>query len=666
MTMANVVSIDSARLGATSAEWDYFSLILGLTPDLLPVVSNTKATISPTSRMKDIGKTPSRYNGHGHVVGMPDWTRYKASDDDVEAWAKQRDFGICVQTRSIRAIDVDITDADQAHAIREFIAGQLDQFLPCRVRGNSSKFLLAFELPGEFYKRRFKCAHGIVEFLATGQQCVVAGTHASGARIEWEGGLPSEFPILTAEQFEALWSAMSEEFAIEAPSESSAPSKVKKLADAVHGDPTAQHLMREGYVVKEERDGRLHIACPFSDEHTGDSSESATTYFPAHTGGYENGHFHCLHAHCEHRNDDEYLRKLGLLVDEFEDLTEQQDDTPAAPKQRFEVLSLAQFTNAPPTSYFIKGVLPKAELIVLYGESGSGKSFAILDMAMSIARGIEWRGLRTRQARVVYVAAEGAGGFRTRLTAYGTHNGIDINTLPFGVIHAAPNLMAKDEAVDIAKAVLAFGGADLIIVDTFAQTMPGANENAGEDVGLALKHCKGIHKATGAAVLLIHHSGKDASKGARGWSGLRAAADAEIEVTRDKEMRCLRVSKQKDGEDGQEFGFKLLPVLLGLDDDGDTIQSCIVGACEVQRGADGSMRKLGKVEKIVVEVVGEIAAFQSAGIEIKAVLDEVVKRMPLAEGKRDTRRQHARRAVLALCEGDDAPYFTENDCLEIL
>jgi RecA-family ATPase len=105
------------------------------------------------------------------------------------------------------------------------------------------------------------------------------------------------------------------------------------------------------------------------------------------------------------------------------------------------------------------------------------------------------------------------------------------------VLADAPNLMEKQDALDVARAIVAAGGAQLVIVDTFAQVMPGANENAGEDVGRALAHCKGIHRATGALVLLVHHSGKDSSRGARGWSGLRAAADVELEVVRADDAR---------------------------------------------------------------------------------------------------------------------------------
>lgn len=347
-------------------------------------------------------------------------------------------------------------------------------------------------------------------------------------------------------------------------------------------------------------------------------------------------------------------------------------DSAALPDNlRFKVVPAGEFSRGQRPGWIMKGVLPKAELVVLFGESGSGKSFVALDMAVAIASGADWRGHRTKQGRVVYIAAEGGGGFRNRLTAYERHHGLDLDSIPFGIIHAAPNFLLKADAVDIAKAVVAVGKADVIMVDTFAQVMPGANENAGEDVGKALAHCKGIHRATGALVVLIHHAGKDSSKGARGWSGLRAAADAEIEVQRTVGGRLIRVSKQKDGDDSGEWGFDLDVVAIGEDEDGDIIDSCVVVEAPVPTmgKVGGGKRPVGKWERLVIDVMGEIALGQNSGIEVDAVLKEVIARSPPHDGMgRDTRKQHARRALMALCEGDEAPYFhdKETNCLEVL
>ena len=354
--------------------------------------------------------------------------------------------------------------------------------------------------------------------------------------------------------------------------------------------------------------------------------------------------------------------------EEFESLVEDVQDLDApttAPRFHFEPVHTFSSTQALP--WIIKGVLPKAGLGVVYGASGSGKSFAVLDMGMAIARGCEWRGKKVRQGRVAYIAAEGADGFRKRLAAYAKHNGVDLATVPMTVLNAAPNLLEKQDAVDVAKGIKASGGADLIVIDTFAQTTPGANENAGEDVGKALGYCKRIHEVTGAMVLLIHHSGKDATKGARGWSGLRAAADAEIEVVREGDARALRLTKSKDGEDGLEWGFALEVVQVDVDEDLEPITSCVVVEAQMPVVGAGPARRLGPVEKVVNEVIQEFALAQTEGIEVGPVLAEAVKRMePPADGKRDSRKQRARRALEALTNGDEAPYWIGDDgCITV-
>lgn len=335
------------------------------------------------------------------------------------------------------------------------------------------------------------------------------------------------------------------------------------------------------------------------------------------------------------------------------------------PRFNFEPVHLFSSTQALP--WIIKGVLPQAGLAVMYGASGSGKSFAALDMGMAIAQGIEWRGRRVKQGAVAYIAAEGADGFRKRVAAYALKNGTDLASVPMTVLSASPNLMEKDDARDIVLGIRASGGADVVIVDTFAQTTPGANENAGEDVGKALGHCKRIHEQTGALVVLIHHSGKDATKGARGWSGLRAAADAEIEVIREGDQRALQLTKNKDGEDGLQWGFALEVVELGVDDDLDPVTSCVVVEAEAPIKKGPGAKPMGKVEAVVFDVLREFSQVQTAGIEVAAVIVEAARRMPEPEdGKRDTRKQLAKRALLRLSEGDESPFFIEGQCISVV
>jgi hypothetical protein len=358
-------------------------------------------------------------------------------------------------------------------------------------------------------------------------------------------------------------------------------------------------------------------------------------------------------------------------ADDFEVITleviEQEQAIEDAKPLRYLIEDADVFTQGPAPRWLIKGVLPDADLIVIYGASTAGKSFVALDMACALARGVEWRGRKVRQTNVVYVAAEGAGGFKKRVQAYAEHHQVPLQDLaaPLGVLASAPNLLEKADCSDLVQAIKARGNVGLVVVDTLAQTTPGANENAGEDMGLALKHCKRIRELTGAVVVLIHHAGKDASKGARGWSGLKAAADAELEVSRIGAARLLRVSKQKDGDDDLMWGFGLATVNLGADEDLEPITSCAVIDAPLPAKGGEPDRLLGANESVVNAVIQDFMQDQTEGIERTAVIVEAARRMDKPEG-RDTRKQDATRALASLCRGDKALYVIEDECVVAL
>lgn len=172
--------------GALASDWAHFGQGLGLAADLLPVVSNPNAKVSPLSSLKTLGKTPSVYNSSGLVVGIPKWTQRSTTSEDIAEWEKQPDYGICVQTRRLRAIDIDVEDAELALRIVARFEENFGRKLPRRWRENSGKCLLIFNCPGTFSKRAFKVeGGGQVEFLADGQQFVAVGTHPSGVRYQW-------------------------------------------------------------------------------------------------------------------------------------------------------------------------------------------------------------------------------------------------------------------------------------------------------------------------------------------------------------------------------------------------------------------------------------------------------------------------------------------------
>lgn len=342
--------------------------------------------------------------------------------------------------------------------------------------------------------------------------------------------------------------------------------------------------------------------------------------------------------------------ETGLEIasaDEFEDL----GVDPRAPKgSEFNIRSHSDFAKqVRSVRWIVKEFLPQASLGVLFGESGSGKSFLAYDLSAAVSRGIEWNSRKVTQGRVLYIVAEGVAGFVNRIKAYCHQQAISPDEINIDVISdVTPNLLDKDQVSRLVKAISAQEPYSLIVVDTFAQVTPGANENSGEDMGKALAECRRIHQASGAMVLLVHHSGKDASKGARGWSGLRAAADVELEVLRSEEVRSVSVTKLKDGQDGGSIGFKLHTVILGEDEDGDDITSCIVeynGQGKVKKGKEATVGKLGMK---ILGILHELSGLEMEGKVLESrLLDEIVSQT--VDANRNT-KTNAKKAIGVLAD----------------
>ncbi|WP_441252573.1 AAA family ATPase [Tardiphaga sp. 71_E8_N1_1] len=226
--------------------------------------------------------------------------------------------------------------------------------------------------------------------------------------------------------------------------------------------------------------------------------------------------------------------------------------------------------------YLIDGIISCGSMVVTYGDSNVGKTFVKLDQCFHIAAGKDWNGHKVKQGLVVYVAAEGGKGFLKRIAAYKAHYGA--KRLPFTTV-PCPIDLQSDQA-DTAKLVKLIREAELrhgakcvlIVIDTLARAMSGGDENTAVDMSKFVGHSDRLRAATGATVDVIHHTGKDKSKGARGSSALRAATDTEIEV----DTGVVRVTKQRDMDTVQPMPFELLPVEIGHRADGAAITSCVV------------------------------------------------------------------------------------------
>lgn len=329
---------------------------------------------------------------------------------------------------------------------------------------------------------------------------------------------------------------------------------------------------------------------------------------------------------------------------------------PTLPKGgKFNIRSQGDFAReVKPLSWLIKNFLPKGAVGVLFGESGSGKSFLTYDLCAAIARGLdEWNGKRVKKGRVLYVVAEGEAGFVNRIHAYCEFKGISADDCEIDYISDfIPNLMTPSLITDLIREIKARGEYELVVMDTFAQVMVGANENSGEDVGKALFECGRIHRHTGAMVLLIHHSGKDAAKGSRGWSGIKGACDVQLEVTRSDNDRAVTSEKVKDGADKEQIGFKLRTVVIGEDEDGDDITSCVVEYGEVSARMKAGKGPKGIVQKLAFNKAHDLIGLANGEISVDELVAVMVSEMVLKDGERDQRKGVAARAITSLIKSE--------------
>ncbi|SDK62262.1 AAA family ATPase [Paracoccus chinensis] len=236
--------------------------------------------------------------------------------------------------------------------------------------------------------------------------------------------------------------------------------------------------------------------------------------------------------------------------------------------------------------HLVKGWLDRGAMSVVYGESNVGKTFFALDLAAHVAAGLDWHGHRVPSGEkwagpVLYIASEGGTGIRNRMEAMRRENP-DLDGDKLILLPAGLDLCTSDDSQWLVETILTKlpQRPSLIVVDTLARAMGNGDENTAQDMGQFVRSIDHLRAETGAHVMVIHHSGKDASKGARGSGSLRAAADTEIELTRSDDTIMAEQRKQRDMPCDGVFAYTLKSVFLGLDDEGDRVTSAVVTPAE--------------------------------------------------------------------------------------
>lgn len=238
----------------------------------------------------------------------------------------------------------------------------------------------------------------------------------------------------------------------------------------------------------------------------------------------------------------------------------------AASPKRLTILSLADLDALPPPTWLVHGLVPEKSLVVPYGPPKAGKTFIILSMGLHIAAGLDWFGHPVQQGAVVYVAGEGVGGLSMRVHAMRAKYEIAKN-VPFWVVPKAVNFREASQINELESLIRETVGnvpVRLVVIDTLARAMPGADENSAQEVGAVIAAADYIKEALGCTSALVHHEGKDGERGARGTSALRGAWDAAYRIVSEGDEVSLTVIDQKDAEGGQKLTFRMEEIAVGI------------------------------------------------------------------------------------------------------
>lgn len=262
-----------------------------------------------------------------------------------------------------------------------------------------------------------------------------------------------------------------------------------------------------------------------------------------------------------------------------------------------------------PREWLVKGWLPLDGTSSLYAPSGKGKSFYALALALEVARGGLWAGEPLEASPVLYVAAERPRDQRDRLEAWLQHYEAD-DAPNFALLEAAPQLNDELSVVDLCSYIRE-RGARLVVLDTFARMTLGLEENSSKDMSRVMEALDQIREATeGGSVLVVHHTGKDTAKGARGSTAFLAALDTGITLDGDAKALRARVDKSNAGPEPLPEWYKLEEVWLpGITPAGPKRGSAVlVPTLARQAGSD--------LDAVVLEMLEEAGPLSRAQLRV--------------------------------------------------
>lgn len=236
----------------------------------------------------------------------------------------------------------------------------------------------------------------------------------------------------------------------------------------------------------------------------------------------------------------------------------------------------------PKPRWLIEGMFEANSLVMVAGAPGSFKSFLVLDWIMCMALGKQWHGKNVQPCKVLYILGEGKASLLKRMLAWFEHHECT-NEKDFPVLNEnlrvtfdVPQLLEKEHYGGLMTALTADATFDpnVIVIDTFARSFVGGDENSSLDTGLWIRAAESL-RAVGYTVILLHHTRKNTEFGHqfRGSSAISGAMDTIITVVRNYEENSVKVAvtKQKDHDEGEPMLFRRQIVMTSDKDAHDSM-----------------------------------------------------------------------------------------------
>ena len=545
-------------------------------------------------------KRPSitRWNDLNNAQWPPD-----KLDETLEGQGQLEGEIVCLAIqREIVAIDLDILDEQQAQAAYDFALRFLGQTPLVRI-GLAPKKVLIYRNDGTIKSRKL---HPIEIFAGSGQ-VVGFGFHAKAGRdYQWPHKSPLELavddptiPMINQHQLDqfliACWDVIPRKYTDRTDWEPPAfigqnhqadrqqaldlvSQEANKLTEAPEGTRNsslfnasyiAGQAIASGLVERHEAEAIIAQAATVSGLEP--SEIAATTKSGIGKGG----------------NNPFFVPGQWFETQEHT----QAEDVVAAMTgiKRFSFDSNIPF-KFPPS--LIKGLLPRNGVAFIGGQSGSGKTFIAIDLAVALCTGQSFFGRRVKEhVGVLFIAGEGAETIQPRLTIARMARNVE-RTLPIAWAPTFPDFTRVEEVRSFMQELKALKthmqethGVRLgaIVVDTLAAVFALQDENDNSEASRVIRAMKVIGEALDVLLIPVHHYGKGSETGLRGASAWRAGCDAVLSITAERNQltgvvsgHSLWLAKSRVGEEGPVGAFGLRTMLLGVDEDGDELTSCYV------------------------------------------------------------------------------------------